>query len=547
MAPIGSDRRKLFFEFNLPAQQLKELSFCSHKLRPFQQWLEELPATQAKHISAVLYKLLPEISQLAISGNQRLMLLNTVRPYVHNCIEGLSKEFLAHPLTMAPHVAKLAAIAQALQRHLCDAYMVNLKELLQTKSTREERSLAAYYAIHGVGQLLYRCHQLYIPRPPLIWQKLNQLYQLAIDEHIETTQIIDTLLVSRKSMSCQQVYFRILVLSCSNINQLREIDIQYLYNALEQWSSMIDSPPAAIDNKSIYWIDRASDDGPFYKTRHTDTPSNSVYAINLQHLIDLLHSHQSHHQTKGVTEIPVHFRQSLISHLMTCWHEQHERQRPRQQSNTELEICVGLSAAHQQLSEGLTFETTDDRNHLQKIPNHDTSSTNSVDFPTQNNTDDQMREQNQAIESEQIIINRATASDISNEGYCLKWSNDVPDQIQSGEVLLLRKPGTQHWQAGTIRWAQRLNHHTYVGIQLLSGQIEAAMASTTLDNGDKSPFFRVLLLKETLSTNSLLVPTLPFTKAQGIQLQTEGRKESAKLTQLLMNSGTVSQYSFQYI
>ncbi|MFT6388666.1 MAG: hypothetical protein ACJAUP_002049, partial [Cellvibrionaceae bacterium] len=137
--------------------------------------------------------------------------------------------------------------------------------------------------------------------------------------------------------------------------------------------------------------------------------------------------------------------------------------------------------------------------------------------------------------------------DISDHGYCLRWSHIVPSQIKSGEVILLKKPGTNQWQVGAIRWVQRLNRHTYVGVQILDGFAQASAASTILKNGSETPFFRTVLLTDENSTeiSSLITPTIPFAPQQKIQLQTENDYQQAKLHHLLLSSGSISQYSYK--
>ncbi|MGH1485747.1 MAG: hypothetical protein ACRBCI_05950 [Cellvibrionaceae bacterium] len=548
-----SDNKYLFDEFKLPEQNLKKLSFCSHKPRQFQEWLEELPATQTKHMSVLLYKLLPEINHLNINGSQRLGIMNMVRPHVHRCIEGLAEEFLKQPLSMTNDITKVAAIAQALQRHICDGYMLVIKQLLQNKlssTTNQELSLALYYGIHGLGQLLYRSYQLYIPRPPKLWKKLNVLYELSTLYEHSTKQIPDTLLETQASMSAQQAYFRVMILGCSHTNQLRQLDIHHLYNALEQWAALVVLTPARDDEQGLYWLNMETDDGPFYKTRYNGPPSNNLYAINIQNIIDLLGSHQSHSEESSVIDIPSSLRQSLLSHLFTCWQEPQERQKPRYQSNIELEICIGLKAAHRQLLHGLSFD--------EFIGKHQRQSSNAITMSDSlngglNNSDYKDLPSNDDSSKDNDHKDYVTATDISDDGYCLRWSKSVPPQVKSGEIVLLRKPDSQQWQAGTIRWTQRLNRHTYVGIQILPGYAEAAAASTTLENGTSTPFFRTLLLKddresETIEKgSSLLTPTIPFATKQNIQLQVEGDCNQATLTHLLLSSSTISQYSYHSV
>ncbi|MGH1440142.1 MAG: hypothetical protein ACRBBR_08545 [Cellvibrionaceae bacterium] len=570
-----SKYQTLFGEFHLPDQDAKKLSFCGTKPRQLQSWLDDLATTQVKQVSIVLYKLLPEVNHLAITGSQRLGLMSILRPYVHHCISGLAEDFLKQPLSLTENMTKIAAIAQALQRHLCDGYMITIRQILQadklSSTASYELSLALYYATHGLSQLLYRSYQLYVPRPPMLWSKLHQLYKIAEEQKLNRNVIPDELLESSQGLSNQQAYLRAVLLSCSHNNQLRQVDIQYLYMALEKWSPMVSLQPAKNIDKHIYWLDSGSDEGPFYQSRYkadsNEVPNNGLYALNLNTLTELLSSTNTNND--AVSDIPIHLRQSLIAHLKTCWKQEHSRSQPRQQSKLDLEICIGLKAAHQQLLGDTTFDdflkqkskTLDSGIIVDGSPmdiSENGTFTNRISAVGNANYDSQPRQGDFAI---------VTATDISEQGYCLRWSGPVPPQIKSGEIILLKKPNTEHWQAGAIRWAQRLNKHTYIGVQILEGYAKASAASTTLQNGDATPFFRTVLLINENTTNdvaasghlkngegktvdsaeisSLITPTIPFAPQQKIQLQTEDDYQEAKLHDLLLSSGSISQYSYQ--
>lgn len=527
MARISSFAEEdIFDEFDLPKQTQSELTLCSHKPRHLKALLESLPSTQNMHVSAVLYKLIPELNQLILNGSQRLELLKIIRPYVYNCTHGLTEHYLKHPLSLEENTTRVAAIGHSLQRRLCDGYMICAKQLLTSGNIDVDTEFASalYYAIHGLGQLLFRCHQLYTLRPTNIWKKLHYLYLLAKEFNIEQEIITDPLLETQRIFSIEKAYFRILVLGCSNTNQLRQMDITILYRALEKWSALITLQ--TLDNKSessIYMVDLTSDRGPSYLSKNTSSPS-STFVIDFSKLIETLCDAPSTNIDENI--IPAHNRQTLLAHLLKTWKNQQQRTMDRISSNVMIEICVGLKSAHEKLITGTEFEEIFEQSR--EFPFGDASNTDKSD-------------------STSSTIFSVSANDESREGYCLCWTEKIPPQIKAGEVLLLRKKGHTEWKIGTIRWAQRLNGNAYVGVQLLDGRLEAAAASTTLENGETTPFFRSVLLKPEYSDQktNLLTPTIPFNSNQMIQLQLREGCQKAQLTQLLTSSGSVSLFNYR--
>ncbi|MBX2808042.1 MAG: hypothetical protein KTR20_05365, partial [Cellvibrionaceae bacterium] len=521
---------ELLSSFHFPPRELKQLSFCGNKPRQLQTWLESLPTHRAKQTSIALYKLLPEVNQLNISCHQRLELLTILRPHIKRCTDKLADDFLKQPLNLTKNMARAAAIAQALERRLCDGYLVLLHQLLDegnNNKTNNIRATATYNALHGLGQLFCRNCQLYVPKPPQFWQKAHRIYQLACHYGVHQYPINDALLTAATTMTAEQAYFRLLLLDCSNTNQLRKTDIFYLFQALEHWSSMVSLGPAISDNPHLYWLNLDTDEGPFLRSRYRKDMGEALVGINLHAITQVLENKQCQ-DTNTANRLPRHIQQALITHLLKSWKIDRQRQYKRRYTNIELDICVGLKAAHQALSHGLPFEAFLNDQGI-----------NINNYPPQATTVSEHRDT-------ELVI-KAIATDMSPGGYCLKWDGSAPAAIKNGECILLKTPGTDHWQAGTIRWAQHLRDNTYVGVQILAEYAQASAASTRLDNGSASPLFRIISLKAQAdaSCTSLLTPSLPFTTEQTIELHSEHACLQAELTCLMLHSGNIQQFAYR--
>ncbi len=535
-------------EFSLPEQDANKLSFCGTKPKQMRAWLNEVASTQLKQFSIVLYKLLPEINRLNISASQRLELLGLLKPHIQECIDGLAEDFLRQPLSLTEEMTKIAAIAQALQRHLCDGYLISIRQLLASdklsKGSHQELSTAIHHASHGLAQLLFRSYQLYIPRPPMLWRKMHLLFQIAQQNALENQMMPNESQQRAKKSSTKQAYLRALLLACSNTNQLRQIDIHYLYLMLEKWAAMVSLTTADKDTESLYWINTASDEGPCYRSHFEDSMDNeelapTLLAINMKKVIELSRSIIGN---PHIQDIPLYLQQSLLAHLHTSWCHQHKRNSARQPTEIVMEVRIGLKSAHQQLLGDTSFDDLIKDTDVSKQRNIGIAG--ALNIFSQSNISAKHKENDNQLESH---TDSAIATDISEHGCCLRWSQAAPPQIKSGEIILVKKPETDNWQVGAIRWAQRLNRHTYVGVQFLPGHAQAAAASTTLNDGSITPFFRSVLLKNKHNDelSSIITPTIPFAPKQEIQLQTEDEYTKAKLNHLLMSSGTISQFSYQ--
>jgi len=129
----------------MPEQDLATLSFCGgSRDAQVQRWLQNLPLTQVQQISGIFYSALPEIGRLKTSPENRLAILERLRTPIHQCLEGLSRFYLNQPLILPQAALKTATIAQAIQKHLLNAYLVSVRDLCTAakKETAQQQALA---------------------------------------------------------------------------------------------------------------------------------------------------------------------------------------------------------------------------------------------------------------------------------------------------------------------------------------------------------------------------------------------------------------------
>lgn len=553
---------QLFNQLNLPLQDLHQLSFCGYKPNQVQAWLDSLPTTKTKHTGIIFYKLLPEVSRLTIKSSQKIAILELLRNPVQQCIEGLAKDFLDQALSLPETSAKIAAIAQALQRHLGDSYL-SICHDLSTKmnaaksisaSSKKELSLVVSRALYSLGQLLYRNHQLYIPQTSIFWYKLSYLQQVISHFQLEELAIDDELLERHQGHRIKDSLLRPLLLNCSHTNQLNQRDITYLYGLLEEWccqAQLIDAQNDKAEQQCLYWVNFQSGQGPMYRHRFANKP-NDTLAINLTHLHRTLQKSSENILNNSYKDIPQQNKRSLLNHLLNCWQNTQQRKEDRSESHATMQICIGLSAAHTQLSNGMSFQEfireenskQNDELYIDNVIAGDVG----VNY---NQTFNEHRYGAITGSKTSEDTHSVMATDISDHGYCLKWSRDVemPKNVKNGEVIIIKQNEQDDWQVGIIRWAQRLNKDSYIGIERLSQQAIPYAISATLDNGQESPFFRAILLNKHSNNEvgNVLVPSIPFAINQKVSLNQYGKQARALLTQQVGYSDSISHYLYQQL
>lgn len=502
----------------LPDPSLDRLSFSSHKPARITAWSETLPLTNINQCSVILYKAMPEICELKTTPDTRFELLKIMRPLIRQCTRHLAGEFLNQPIILPEKNMKMAVIAQALQRHLNEGYMLCAKEWIQSgkKMPSQRLSDSIYHAINGISVRLLRSYQLYLPRPPGFWRRLHNMYQLSLDLGLENTPVRDDYLIHNSRSTCEKAYLRTLVLSASGTNKLRQGDLETLYNGLETWASMVKLESIFIDEKDhLFWVALNSDKAPFYRHRLKGAPDPSTMAMDFTQLFHELSKDNDH-----LKKIPV------MDQVVKHWQTSAQRQEERHSASNIVDICPGLSSIHKVLLGDQSFE--DFLSHR--------IDTNEFDIHDDVN-------QLPSSPTSELDISTAVTSDISNGGLCLQWAKDVPPKIKVGEAIAIRQTGESLWRFGIVRWIRRHQHLGFAGVRFLGNHMMASAASTTFTDGTNSPYFRTIKLDD----NTLVTPAVPFSCGQKVRIRKEGQPSRATLNKLTLSTGSVSIFSIKSI
>lgn len=532
--------QQLLARFKLPAQDLPELSFCKgNRSAAVKNWAESLPATQVNQTSVQLYKALPEVARLKTSADNRLEMLEYLRPCVLQCVEGLARHFLNQPLILPEAPLKSAVIAQALQKHLSAGYSLALAQLIangrKSKGNEEAMALACHRAITGLGMMLLRSYQLYSRVPPNLWLHLHSLYRLAEEYDLLDRPVDDPLLRRSGASTLAQAYHRILLLACSRPSQMRQTDVSATYDVLETWSHLVrlqktDRPRP--DN--LFVVNLSADVAPLYKSRFSGKSGDDLRELNLLQLLADFRKQREKRSNGVAISLPHTVSTALAEHLERAWGANQERSFERRSSMDKLDVCVGLGNLHHQTIGGISLEEFLGESAFEHIE------LSAVDEGNAASEDPQAKREPD--------IHSVDVANSSPGGYCLVWRNRIPSQVKAGEVLGLREPGRHRWGLGIIRWVQQEGNASRLGVQLLAPRTIAYGAAVELPDGSFTDFRRVLMLRELKAANqpaTLITAFAPFQENQRLRLNSHGETQLVQLNRRIFATGSVNQFTFR--
>jgi len=563
----------LLKQLKLPEPELKNLSFCKNaSVASVAQWIDAQPLTQTRYISAVLYAALPELARLKTDAQTHLGLLDQVRPAVQVAIQGLSKAFLQQPLILPDAARKAAVIAQALQKHLSNAYLSAVRTSFASRCSDELRALAIHRAMTGLGLLLLRSYQLYTPTLKQLWRELHTLYLLAERNGLTELSIDDPLPNHQGAKNISQVYLRIVLLAAARPNQLGQNDLYNLYLALESLSTQAQlRTQDTHSHDCLYAVMLDHDNPPIYHNRLGLYDSQEVRSLCTAQLCSTLQNLTPGASTRLST--------ALTSHLLAVWQHGVERTFPRHAGEGQLEVTIGLTNLHyysagetpfslflKDSSEfalddisGSTFKQRGVKLKDRINPSiadpwgeafDVTKATMQTGIHSTVQVEDNIRRASRANYRGEHPVDKVTVIDVSAGGYCLEWQGTCPANLRAGELLGVREPGRHKWAIAAVRWVQQARNTTQIGIQLLAPQAQPAAAAIVQKTGEFAEYLRVLALPAQRLANqpaSLLTNALSFREMQKIKLYQDGTITTLQLTRRLFSTGIISQFAYKVL
>jgi len=572
-------------QFSIPEQTLRTLSFCEPTTSHLTEWVQQLPMVNLGESSRQLYHAIIELNQLAINPETRFRLIEIVRPAIQQVCQSLMKHYLNQPILLPTKARKVSRLAMALDNHLMVAYksvIHDRKKLSQTLLSKKPKRITAqaiYHAMSITAQMIVRAYHLYTPAPKRAWHELHQLYLIA-----ESNQLLDSPIEDNRNKfvhktTIEDAYKRILMVGCCKANQIRQNDISNIYDATELWSKNVSlTEGTKIVNFTVNLND---DSAPVYSELSSGKNSPFCRGIDLQLLLSQLKEYlaladKSQDAVYRGISVPVTIKKHLLNFLLTSWETLTERSATRLTSDKSVKTCIGFSATHFFLSGSVDFETQLQRDgsqaqaanqfHARDVKQLNDSKdpwSNAFDAERNNASLDHGAVDMQKPASGQMLNDlkptpsshpsfpqyTARLLDISPNGYCMKWENDVPCEIKAGEIIGINEQEHHIWAVGVIRWiSQPKAGITTMGVELLATAAIPCGAKAITGSQTKSDFMRALLLPAQEAVGqpaSFIAPNMPFKENLSVILNQYGETSQGLLGNCTLSTGSFSQFIFE--
>lgn len=532
-----------------------KLSFCDSNTKSLNEWISTLAIMQLGDTSKALFSALLELSELECSETLRFDLIQTLHPTIENVLGSLEKNFFNQGVITSDRNEHIIELAMLLRCYFAAIYINTVRRssdqlehqkfsffaLNQKKNLQTARTLATFQALQQLTQLLYQQHMLYSEPVAGQWLIAHQLYDAAVTHKYHHTTLEQP--AGKPSLNnVAQAYAQLILLDIFNTNQIRQSEIQALFQCSFDWAKMLQLLPKETE-LTKYVVDTSKDHPPIYNKKQSSGFNPNIFISTnslLDHVTATLHKNAEYISKNE----KIYLAPALKFHVQTILGTTAERRHERYECSAQLHICFGLLTAHFYLSKAKNFAETLQLEHGYGLQ----SESRFLSSWDKKESSDNQESSIQRLSRESKAVYQADILDISVNGYRIKWTTEAPKNLRTGEYILVKETSHGHWRGGVIRWLKQSSEKSLeLGLEVLAQDIFPCAVRIQSDRHVSNYHPALILKNENLDetkTTIILPGSQIFREQQAIHLRLG--KEEVKVYLLTAQLITQSFVQFDF-
>lgn len=579
---------------DVPNRKRPDKTAFNIRPRKLATWLNALPRANLGETAKQLYTVLQQTNQLAYPYQDRIRFLEILREPIEYVTSSMKKHFISVSLPLPEKSEQISIITKELFFNMAQGYKIALEDMLANNLIifdKKTLALLTHRSIRYTGLNFLTCYQSYSPFSTNYWSDLHKLYCFSEKRNLLKTKVCDEQNVYIQKTSVSTEYARILLVSLASPYHLRQGETGKIYGALERWLSQpIIRTLSDNEKDSDQFIDNlAQAQAPTalsLSLTEEIVDTKLLRVIDTQVLAEKLEYELKNTEDVGLSTITSHdamrpdLSHDLLQRLLIAWGVAHKRFFPRTDKNEPIQITIGLSAAHQLITQkaqsmdnGKYTNKYNDRAHFEsteiKINLKDPSVTSSdiwgLVYPQELTGLEPLVEQELSLqerdpfnfktvpantEAKQYQADNWLIINESAKGMMINKQDEFKNKAQVGELVSIRrqpKNRTERWSIGLIRWIRSSQDKSLqMGIETLNPNCAAiGIRATSTPN---APLQRTLMLPELINLKqpaSLVTPPVPWREGHKITINMLGKDIPATLGKSILNTGLFAQFEFK--
>lgn len=502
-------------------------------------WRSQLPLSNVAASAKSLYHFLQDLHQAPLNAQDRFAILSHLRPTLSYLCDILGKIYTEREV-LSDKQQLIAELVNALHFEMLTGYKLVIDTALNSLLTKKKLFISALLnAMVCCEKIIFDTYKQHRDPPRGIWYEFNTLYLLAKNKGVSQKSLSNHVEWQSRFNTLEELYKNCLLFAISNPYRLTKLEVAHLTYALEVWSPLLILKPLSQDSQGLFVIDVNSDQAPHYAALNP-TPSPSSFMLVLDKItlrLEKLLQDKTNATGKKSSNYFLEAEQLLpnafIEYLLGSWQYIRERAQKRDKAQGTISVCLGISTCHWFISDQIGAQTQQ----------HDITQ----DFHVIDLSMDQGGQKSLSYQCYDCQL-----VDQSEGGYCLQWTEEIPPQLQCGEIIALQRiiPNqAKSWTIGTIRWLRHEKDHTILlGVQVLSHEVLAVYSS--LEDAQSEHQTATLLLAEQSLHNkpkTLITPSLPFKAGQEIKVAFQNHAYPAVLQKNYSLSPCYQQFGIEFL
>ncbi len=577
---------------DVPAQTKPDRESFNIRPRKVAAWIDALPRANLGETAKQIYTVLHQTNQLKYSYRDRLRFLEMLREPVDYVTRSMKKHFIGVSLPLPDKSQKIAAITKDLFCSMATGYKIVLEDMLAKHLIIFDKKpliTLTHRSISYIGQSFLTAYQSYTPFSSLYWGELHKLYTFAEKRKILKNKIRDEHHAYVEKTSISTEYARILLLSLASPYHLRHGESGKVYGALERWLTQSIIRPINTEDKDKLVDNLSQAQAPSALSLtiakgHVD--SQFLRVIDTFEIAEKLEYELKNNQDVGastITSIDVShpdLSHDLLRRLLIAWAVASKRHFPRTHKSEKIKVSIGLSAAHQfitqkaqAIDDGQYVNKFKHRSHFEsteiKLKSKDSSASSEdvwgLIYPSELTGLEPLVENELSLQ-EDIQINAVTRNmqtqekqyqadnwliiNESAKGLLINNEDKLKNKAQVGELVSIRRDSSsrsEKWSVGVIRWLKfNQDKNLQMGIETLNPN--AAAVGIRSASTPNAPLQRSLMLPELKNLKQpacLIMSPVQWREGHQIMINMLGKDIPATLTKCVQNTGLFAQFQFE--
>jgi cyclic-di-GMP-binding protein len=517
------DPRTVIHLLTAEPADLNSLHTCQADPDAINVWVAALPMANLLASTTQLLELVGELCRLRTDYLTRLELLESIRSTVYYMSARIERNNVSGGTRWNPQLEQAQSLQQKLATGYKNVVLAALPILNEDKSAREAVINGLHRAISDLSRILLRSHRHYLTPDTGIWLQLNQLFHIARSCGLTEQKVRDSENHNQAPTTILEAWMRPVLVALAKPNQLRPMELNQLFNALETWSGQAEVRPA--ESKDLFTVDLRQDRPPASTAQIRSNPA--LLGLNTEVLAYELEAFLREIPSSVV--VPEFVGAKVLQHVASAWSTAQVRQHQRLPLAESVEIGIGLRVA----AACFAYEIETART---KASTEQTNRTKTSDAPTPVNGP---------------TVHITQARDTSPLGFNVQWPEGLPASAQIGELLSVKEASSDQWRIGVLRWIGGSKGGTATtGVELLSPTAVPVSARVVKTKGGSTAFAKALLLPALPAMQrpaSLITPRVPFQPMQKIQIQRGRTQSNIHLGSCIGQTENYNQFSFRML